>query len=114
MIGVYNAVAKKFQFGISKPTVELARRALFDKIGKDAYKWRFEYRTIPGSELSVEERIAQRKERFKRGRHLEFNSQMGRTETVDSKGIIHATMDDGAYIKIGLDVDVIRLKYAVA
>lgn len=110
MIGVYNTVAKKFQFGISKPTVELARRALFDKIGKDAYKWRFEYRTIPGSELSIEEKIAQRKHRFKPGRPLTFGNQTGKAEMVDSRGVIHATMDDGSYIKIELDEEVIRLK----
>jgi len=46
MYGIYNTVAKKFQFGISEPTKELALKKLFQKIGKDSYKWRFEAREV--------------------------------------------------------------------
>jgi hypothetical protein len=41
---VWNSVTKKFQFGISEETPELAKKKLFDKIGTDAYKWRFDIR----------------------------------------------------------------------
>jgi hypothetical protein len=44
--GVYSNVSKKYVFGILEPTRDKAQRKLFQKIGKDAYKWRFEYRRI--------------------------------------------------------------------
>ena len=45
--GIYNAVAKKFQFGIREKTPKDAYKALRKKIGKDANKWRFEARPLP-------------------------------------------------------------------
>lgn len=39
--GIYNTQAKAFQFGICKPSKRKALAALFQKIGDDAYKWRF-------------------------------------------------------------------------
>lgn len=45
--GVYNVMTKKFQFGISEPTPSLAYQKLFRKIGKDAYKLRYEVKRIP-------------------------------------------------------------------
>lgn len=39
--GIYNARTKSFQFGICEDTPEKAEFALFQQIGKDAYKWRF-------------------------------------------------------------------------
>ena len=47
MYGIYNTRAKEFQFGICEPTKEAASKKLWDKIGKGAYKWRFEVRKIP-------------------------------------------------------------------
>lgn len=44
--GVYNTVRKEFQFGICEPSKRKARQKLFDKIGNDARKWRFEIREI--------------------------------------------------------------------
>ena len=38
---------KEFQFGIDEPTSKKARQKLFEKIGYDSYKWRFETRIIP-------------------------------------------------------------------
>ena len=46
--GVYNTVRKKFQFGIREHSKTKARKKLFDKIGNDARKWRFEIREIKG------------------------------------------------------------------
>lgn len=46
--GIYNKSKKEFQFGIKEPSKNKARQKLFDKIGKDAYKWRFEVREIKG------------------------------------------------------------------
>ncbi|NOW84303.1 hypothetical protein B0H39_002184 [Clostridium beijerinckii] len=46
MYGIYNTYAKAFQFGICEETKNKARKKLFKKIGKDAYKWRFEVRKI--------------------------------------------------------------------
>ena len=45
--GIYNMMAKKFQFGICEETPRKARKKLFEKIGKDAYKWRFEAKVLP-------------------------------------------------------------------
>ena len=47
MFGVYNMRKKEFQFGIAELSKKKARQKLFDKIGKDAYKWRFEIKKIP-------------------------------------------------------------------
>ena len=47
MYGVWNAVQKRFVFGIVEETPGRAQRALFHKIGKGAYKWRYEVRKIP-------------------------------------------------------------------
>lgn len=47
MYGVYNRMKKEFQFGICEPSKKKAKNKLFQKIGKDAYKWRFEVRKIP-------------------------------------------------------------------
>jgi hypothetical protein len=44
--GIYNTRAKAFQFGIKEPSKKKARQRLFDKIGNDARKWRFEVREI--------------------------------------------------------------------
>jgi hypothetical protein len=45
--GIYNNMKNKFQFGICEPTEKAARKALYKKIGKDSYRWRFEVRKIP-------------------------------------------------------------------
>lgn len=45
--GVWSNWSKRWCFGIAEPTAKKARKALFAKIGKDAYKWRFEYKRIP-------------------------------------------------------------------
>jgi len=42
--GIYNTVAKEFQFGIKESTKKKAYGRLFKKIGHDAKKWRFEVR----------------------------------------------------------------------
>ena len=46
--GVWNNIKKEFQFGIDEPTQEKAIKKLFNKIGNDVYKWRFEIREIKG------------------------------------------------------------------
>lgn len=44
--GIWNSVKKEFQFGIKEPSKKKARQKLFDKIGNDARKWRFEVKEI--------------------------------------------------------------------
>lgn len=44
--GIYNTRAKCFQFGIKEPSKTKAFQKLFEKIGDDARKWRFESREI--------------------------------------------------------------------
>lgn len=39
--GIYNTRAKEFQFGICETSKTKAEKKLFQKIGRDAYKWRF-------------------------------------------------------------------------
>ena len=39
--GVWNTSKKEFQFGIVETSKRKALDKLFEKIGKDAYKWRF-------------------------------------------------------------------------
>lgn len=44
--GIWNKSRKEFQFGICEDTPMLAEARLFQKIGEDAKKWRFEVREI--------------------------------------------------------------------
>lgn len=45
--GIWNADRKEWQFGICEDTPMLAEARLFQKIGNDARKWRFEPRPLP-------------------------------------------------------------------
>ena len=45
--GIYNGVTKQFQFNISEDTPMLAMARLYQKIGDDAKKYRFEPRMLP-------------------------------------------------------------------
>lgn len=45
--GIWNTMRKCWQFGISEDTPMLAEARLFQKIGDDARKWRFEARPLP-------------------------------------------------------------------
>lgn len=45
--GIWNGSMKKFQFGICEDTPMLAEARLYQKIGDDARKWRFEPRELP-------------------------------------------------------------------
>lgn len=47
MYGIYSTWSHKFCFGIKEPSKIKARKKLFEKIGKDAYRWRFEVRKLP-------------------------------------------------------------------
>lgn len=44
MYAIYSTVSKKDVFGILEPTKNRARKKLLEKIGKDAFKYRFEVR----------------------------------------------------------------------
>lgn len=48
--GVWNTVRKKFQFGICEDTPMVAEARLFQRIGDDARKYRFEIRRLPKGE----------------------------------------------------------------
>lgn len=45
--GIWNTAKKCFQFGICEDTPMLAEARLFQKIGDDARRWRFEARRLP-------------------------------------------------------------------
>lgn len=45
--GVWNDMQKRFVFGIVKDTPRAAQKALFVRIGKGAYRWRYSIRKIP-------------------------------------------------------------------
>lgn len=47
MWGIWNTSTKQFQFGICEETPMLAQARLFQKIGQDAKKWKFEVRQLP-------------------------------------------------------------------
>lgn len=44
--GIFNTATKKFVFGIYEDTPMLAEARLFQKIGDDARKWKFEVRRV--------------------------------------------------------------------
>ena len=44
--GIYNKAKKEFQFGICEDTPMLAEARLFQKIGENAKKWRFEVKEV--------------------------------------------------------------------
>lgn len=58
--GIWNNARKCWQFGICEDTPMLAQARLFAKIGKDAYKWRFEARALPRNAMTPERRKATR------------------------------------------------------
>lgn len=45
--GIWNTCKKEYQFGICEDTPILAQTRLFEKIGNDALKWRFEVKALP-------------------------------------------------------------------
>ena len=45
--GIWNCMKHCFQFGISEDTPMLAQARLYQKIGNDARKYRFEPRPLP-------------------------------------------------------------------
>lgn len=49
--GVWNVIKKEFQFGIAEPSKNKASKKLIQKIGKGAYKLRFEIRKILRKEV---------------------------------------------------------------
>lgn len=53
--GIYNTQTKCFQFGVSEDTPALAVARLFQKIGDDARKWRFEPRALPPDGLTIKQ-----------------------------------------------------------
>ncbi len=53
--GIWNSARKCFQFHICEDTPHLAMARLFQKIGKDAYKWRFEARALPTKQATRRE-----------------------------------------------------------
>lgn len=50
--GIWNSARKCFQFGICEDTPMLAEARLFQKIGDDARKWRFEVRVLPAGDAA--------------------------------------------------------------
>ncbi|MEK5176321.1 hypothetical protein NST63_24525 [Heyndrickxia sp. FSL W8-0496] len=46
MFGIWSDVSKQFVFGIQEPSKTKAWNALFNKIGNNARKWRFNVRPI--------------------------------------------------------------------
>lgn len=51
--GIYNLRKKEFQFGIKEPSKRKAIKRLFDKIGNDARKYRFEVREIKAVNINA-------------------------------------------------------------
>jgi hypothetical protein len=47
LYGVWNDVQKRFVFGIKETSPRGAEKALFRRIGKDAYRWRYSIKQIP-------------------------------------------------------------------
>lgn len=45
--GIWNTVKHEWQFGICEDTPMLAEARLFQKIGDDARRWRFDVRVLP-------------------------------------------------------------------
>lgn len=56
--GIYNTSAKCFQFGICEDTPMLAQARLYQKIGDNARKWRFEPRMLPRPPLDTTNQAA--------------------------------------------------------
>lgn len=48
--GIWDTVIKRFVFEISEDTPMLAEARLYQKIGKDAMKWKFEVRRMPNDD----------------------------------------------------------------
>lgn len=53
--GAWSNVSKKFCFGIKAESKNKAYKELFDRIGTDAYKWRWDIRVIKIDAIQPEE-----------------------------------------------------------
>lgn len=51
--GIWNVARKCWQFNICEDTPMLAQARLYQKIGEDAKKWRFEVRMLPNKERTA-------------------------------------------------------------
>lgn len=49
LYGVWNDMQKRFVFGIVETTPRRAQKALFRRIGKNAYRWRYSIKKIPSN-----------------------------------------------------------------
>ena len=47
LYGVWNDMQKRFVFGIKETSPRGAEKALFRRIGKGAYRWRYSIKQIP-------------------------------------------------------------------
>lgn len=54
LYGIYNTKAEEFQFGICETSKRKALDKLFQKIGNDAYKWRFEVKPLRKNNTKAE------------------------------------------------------------
>jgi hypothetical protein len=55
--GIWNTVQKCFQFGISEDTPMLAVARLYQKLGNDAKKYRFEPRMLPDEKVGTDNEV---------------------------------------------------------
>lgn len=53
MYGIYSIASRRFCFDIAEPTKRKALQSLVNKIGREAYKWRFEVRQIKNDRLQT-------------------------------------------------------------
>ena len=47
LYGIWNDMQKRFVFGIKETSPQRASKALFRRIGKGAYRWRYSIKAIP-------------------------------------------------------------------
>lgn len=53
--GIWNKAKKCWQFGVSEDTPMLAVARLYQKIGDDALRWRFDVRPLPKTTSAAKE-----------------------------------------------------------
>ena len=76
--GIYNSVTKKFQFNICEDTPMLAKARLFQLIGDDARKWRFDVKRIDIQKERCHRYVEQEEIIGWNGPHAEITRTLGR------------------------------------
>lgn len=95
MWGIWNSVEKRFVFGIREETAAKADRAFFHKVGKTAYKWRYEPRIIPNGWINPKNKHFMKKGEVNMSIFEKYNAKINQEELAASQKEIQENAGGG-------------------